>query len=99
MSNDPNMGAMKFMSVWFMPIMMFFICNNLSSALSYYYLLSNIITMGMTWYIRKFVVTEEKVRAEMALKAIQPKKKSKWQQRLEEAQKMQEQMRKQQGRR
>ena len=98
MSDDPNMAGMKFMSVWLMPIMMFFICNNLSSGLSYYYLLSNIITMGMTWYIRKFVVTEDKVRAEMMVRASQPKKKSKWQQRLEEAQKMQEQMRKQQGR-
>ena len=98
MSDDPNMAGMKFMSVWLMPIMMFFICNNLSAALSYYYLLSNIITMGMTWYIRKFVVTEEKVRADMMLKANQPKKKSKWQQRLEEAQKMQEQMQKQQRR-
>ena len=95
MSDDPNMTGMKFMSLYLMPIMMFFICNNLSAALSYYYLLSNIITMGMTWYIRKFVVTEEKVRADMMLKASQPKKKSKWQQRLEEAQRMQEQMQKQ----
>ncbi len=94
MSDDPNMAGMKFMSVWLMPIMMFFICNNLSAALSYYYLLSNIITMGMTWYIRKFVVTEDKVRADMMIKAKQPKKKSKWQQRLEEAQRMQEQMQK-----
>ena len=98
MSDDPNMAGMKFMSVWLMPIMMFFICNNLSSALSYYYLLSNIITMIMTWYIRKFVVTEEKVRADMMLNANKPKQKSKWQQRLEEAQKMQEQMMKQQNR-
>lgn len=96
MSDDPNMAGMKFMSVWMMPIMMFFICNNLSSALSYYYLLSNIITMLQTWYIRKFVVTEDRVRAEMVAKANQPKKKSKWQQRLEEAQKMQQQMMKEQ---
>ena len=98
MSDDPNMAGMKFMSVWLMPIMMFFICNNLSAALSYYYLLSNIITMIMTWYIRKFVVTEEKVRADMMVNASKPKQKSKWQQRLEEAQKMQEQMQKQQKR-
>ena len=98
MSDDPNMAGMKFMSLYMMPIMMFFICNNLSSGLSYYYLLSNLITMGMTWYIRKYVVTDDKVRAEMMLKAKQPKKKSKWQMRLEEAQRMQEQMRKQQGR-
>ena len=99
MSDDPNMAGMKFMSLYMMPIMMFFICNNLSAALSYYYLLSNLITMGVTWYIRKFVVTEEKVRAEMLLNANKPKQKSKWQQRLEEAQKMQEQMQKQQRRR
>ena len=99
MSDDPNMAGMKFMSLYLMPIMMFFICNNLSAALSYYYLLSNIITMIMTWYIRKFVVTEEKVRNDMMLNANKPKVKSKWQQRLEEAQKMQEQMQKQQGRR
>ena len=99
MSDDPNMAGMKFMSLYLMPIMMFFICNNLSAALSYYYLLSNIITMIMTWYIRKFVVTEEKVRNDMMLNANKPKAKSKWQQKLEEAQKMQEQMQKQQGRR
>jgi len=99
MSDDPNMAGMKFMSLYMMPIMMFFICNNLSAALSYYYLLSNIITMIVTWYIRKFVVTEEKVRADMMLNANKPKQKSKWQQRLEEAQKMQEQMQKQQRRR
>ena len=98
MSNDPNMAGMKFMSVWLMPIMMFFICNNLSAALSYYYLLSNIITMIMTWYIRKYVVTEDKVRADMMLKAKQPKKKSKCQLRLEEAQKIKEMMRMQEGR-
>ena len=98
MSDDPNMAGMKFMSVWLMPIMMFFICNNLSAALSYYYLLSNILTMIMTWYIRKYIVTEEKVRADMMLNASKPKQKSKWQQRLEEAQKMQEQMQKQQKR-
>ena len=99
MSDDPNMAGMKFMSLYMMPIMMFFICNNLSSALSYYYLLSNIITMVVTWYIRKFVVTPDKVHAEMVLNSNKPKQKSKWQQRLEEAQKMQGQMQKQQRRR
>ena len=92
MSDDPNMAGMKFMSLWLMPIMMFFICNNLSAALSYYYLLSNIITMGQTWYVRKFVVTDDKVRAEMVANSNKPKQKSKWQMRLEEAQRMQQQM-------
>ena len=95
MSDDPNMAGMKFMSLWLMPIMKFFICNNLSAALSYYYLLSNIITMGQTWYVRKFVVTDDKVRAEMVANANKPKQKSKWQMRLEEAQRMQQQMQQQ----
>ena len=99
MSDDPNMAGMKFMSLYMMPIMMFFICNNLSSGLSYYYLLSNLITMAMTWYIRKYVVTEDKVRADMMLNASKPQKKSKWQMRLEEAQRMQQQMQQQQNRR
>ena len=91
---DGGMPGMKFMSLYLMPIMMFFICNSLSSALSYYYLLSNLITMGMTWYIRKYVVTEDKIRAQMAAAATKPRQKSKWQLRLEEAQRMQEQMQK-----
>ena len=95
MSDDPNMAGMKFMSVWLMPIMMFFVCNNFSAALSYYYFISQLITIAMTWYLRKFVVTEDKVRAEMMLNVNKPKKKSKWQQRLEEAQRMQEQMQQQ----
>ena len=85
------------MSVWLMPIMMFFICNNLSAALSYYYLLSQLIAIVQTWAIRKSINKDailEKVRAS----AGKPVPKSKWQQRLEEAQKMQEQMQREQAR-
>ena len=96
MSNDPNMAGMKFMSVWLMPIMMLFICNNLSSGLSYYYLLSNLITMFQTWFVRRFVVDEKKIHAQLAATEGKPLPKSKWQQRLEEAQKMQEQALKEQ---
>ena len=99
MSNDPNMAGMKFMSVWLMPIMMLFICNNLSSGLSYYYLLSNLITMFQTWFIRRFVVDEKKIHAQLAATEGKPLPKSKWQQRLEEAQKMQEKALKEQQRR
>ena len=94
-ADDPNMASMRFMSVWMMPIMMFFICNSLSSGLSYYYLLSNLITMGETFIIKKYCVNPDAIMAK--LKASEGKKqpKSKWQIRLEEAQRMQEQMMKQ----
>ncbi len=95
-ANDPSAASMRFMSVWMMPIMMFFICNNLSAALSYYYLLSQLIAIVQTWAIRKSINKDailEKVRAS----AGKPVPKSKWQQRLEEAQKMQEQMQREQA--
>ena len=94
--NDPNSKMMRAMSIYMMPIMMFFICNNLSSGLSYYYLLSNLITMLETWIIKKWFVKPEAIMAR--LKASEGKKvvKSKWQQRLEEAQKMQQQALKEQ---
>ncbi len=97
--NDPNAKMMQAMSLYMMPIMMFFICNNLSSGLSYYYLLSNLITMLETWVIRKWIINPQDViaKVEAADKENKPAPKSKWQQRLEEAQKMQREMEKQRG--
>lgn len=94
--NDPNMASMRFMSVWMMPIMMFFICNSLSAGLTYYYLLSNLITMLETWIIKKFFVRPEDVLEKLKASEGKAMPKSKWQQRLEEAQKMQRQMMKEQ---
>ena len=94
--DDPNAKMMRAMSLYMMPIMMFFICNNLSSGLSYYYLLSNLITMLETWIIKKWFVDADAIRAKIAAadeKGNAPK--SKWQQRLEEAQKMQREYQKQ----
>ena len=89
--NDPSAKMMKFMSVWLMPIMMFFICNSLSAGLSYYYLLSNLITMLETWIIRKWFVHPEEILAKVRASEGKPMPKTKWQLRLEEAQKMQRQ--------
>ena len=88
--DDPSAQSMRFMSLWMMPIMMFFICNNLSSALSYYYLLSQLIAMLEIWIIRKFIVKPEEVVAKVKASEGKPIPKSKFQQRLEEAQKMQQ---------
>ena len=82
-----------------MPVMTRCSCNNRSSGLSYYYLLSNLITMFQTWFVKRYVVKPEKIYAQMAAAAVKPAKKSKWQQRLEEAQKMQQQMAKEQAKR
>ena len=89
-SDDPQMAPMRFMSVYLMPVMMFFICNGLSAALSYYYLLSNLVTMVQTFVIRKWIVRPEKLLAQIEANRNKPLPKSKWQQKLEEAQKMAE---------
>lgn len=96
-ANDPSAASMRFMSLWMMPVMMFFICNGLSAALSYYYLLSQLISIAQAWIIRRSIKPEailEKVRASEG----RPMPKSKWQQRLEEVQKLQEQQLREQQR-
>ena len=94
-SNDPSAKSMQFMSVWMMPIMMFFICNNLSSGLSYYYLISQLISMVEIFIIRKWCVKPKDVLEKVEASKGKPLPKSKWQMRLEEAQKLQEQQMKQ----
>lgn len=98
-TTDPQMAPMRFMSVWLMPLMMFFICNSLSAGLSYYYLVSNLLMMVQTFIIKKWVVNPEKIRAQIEASKNKPLPKSKWQMRLEAAQKMAEQQQKAKGRR
>lgn len=97
-SDDPSAKSMQIMSVWMMPIMMFFICNSLSSGLSYYYLVSQLISMVEIFIIRKWCVKPQAVIAKVEASKGKPLPKSKWQQRLEEAQKLQQQQMKQQQR-
>lgn len=89
--NDPNAASMRLMSQWMMPIMMFFICNSLSAALSYYYLVSQLISMLEIGIIKKFFVHPEELLAKVRASAGKPLPKSKFQLRLEEAQRMQQQ--------
>ena len=90
-SAGPQMAGMKFMTVWMMPIMMLMWMNNYASGLCYYYFLSQMVTIAQTYIIR-LTVTDEKLRAKMVENAKKPKKKSKWQLRLEEAQRQQQAM-------
>ena len=87
----PQMFGMKFMMLYLMPLMLLFWFNNYSSGLSYYYLVSNIITIGQTYGFR-FIVNEEKLHQRMKENAKKPRKMSKFQQRYEEMMKQREQM-------
>ena len=90
-SSQPQMAGMKFMMVYMMPIMMLFWFNSYSSGLCYYYLLSNLFTIGQTLVIRR-MVDDNKIHAIMQANAAKKSKgkKSKFQQRYEELMRQQE---------
>ena len=99
---NAGMPGMKFM-MYFMPFMMLFMFNSMAAGLNLYYFCSLSITMLQMVLIRKFT-NEKKVRARMAAydakhKNGGPQKKSKFQQRLEEMQRMTEEMQKKQNKR
>ena len=96
-SSGNQMPGMKWM-MYLMPLMFLVFFNNYAAGLSYYYFLSLLITIIETYSVRLFV-KEDKVRAEMAAKAKQPKKKGWWAQKLEEAQRQQKAMMEEQQRR
>ncbi len=93
MGGQDQMKGMRFMMLYLMPVMLLLWFNDSASGLSYYYLLSNIITLGQTYAFR-LAVSDEKLHARMransAKKAAKPQKKSKWAERLEQMQKQAE---------
>ena len=92
MPQQQGMPSMKLM-IWLFPIMMLFFLNNFSAGLSYYYLLANVISILQMTLFKHLFVNEDKIRAELVKNMKTPKKKSRWQQRLEDLQKQQQQAR------
>ncbi len=88
MPTQQGMPSMKLM-IWLFPIMMLFFLNNFSAGLSYYYLLANVISILQMTVLKSWFVNEEKIRGQLLLNMKTPKKKTRWQLRLEEMQKQQ----------
>ena len=88
---NQSMPGMKLM-MYLMPVMMVFWFNSYSSGLSYYYFLSNIVTIGQTLLISKFFINETDILAQLNAKKAtsKPKPKSKFQEKLEQIQKQQQ---------
>ena len=87
--NEQQMKMMRWM-MYLMPIMFLGIFNSYSSGLSYYYLLVNLITFAQMGIFR-LTVNEEKIRAKIQERKNKPAPKSKWQQRMENMVKQQQQ--------
>ena len=75
--------ALKYMPYIF-PVMLLFIFNRLPSALTWYYTVSNIVTLILQLIIQKFIINHDKILAEIDVKRKTPKKKSNWQSKYEQ---------------
>ena len=94
---QPGMPNMKVI-MYIFPLMMIFFFNNYSAGLSYYYFISTLVSILIMVIIKQFFADEDKLRAKMAERkakaASNPKekKKSRFQEKLEEMQKKQLEM-------
>ena len=95
---QPGMPNMKFM-IYLMPIMMLFFFNNYASGLSLYYLISNLITIGIMLVIKKYIIDEQKIFLQIEENKKKPKKQSRFQRKMEEIMEQAEQQKRSSRRR
>lgn len=87
--SGPQMAQMKWM-MYLMPIMFLGFFNNYAAGLSYYYFLANMVTFGQQFVMRKYFIDEASILSKIEQNKKKPVKKSKFQKRLEEMAKKQQ---------
>lgn len=95
MTPDQSNPAMKYMP-YIMPVFLLLFFNSLASALTWYYTVSNLITLGLQFVIQHYIIDHEKILAQLKENRAKPKTKSKWQERMEQMQEQQRGMQKRQ---
>jgi YidC/Oxa1 family membrane protein insertase len=93
MTPDQNNPAMKYMP-YIMPVFLLFFFNRLSSALTWYYTVSNLVTLCLQFVIQNYIIDHAKILAQLQANRSKPKAKSKWQERLEQMQEAQKEAQK-----
>lgn len=79
--------------IYVSPLMMLFFFNSYASGLSLYYFISNLISIGLLLVIKNYIVDEDKIHAQIQEnKKKEPKKPSKFQQKLQDVMAQQEAM-------
>lgn len=81
--------AMKYMQ-YVMPLFFLGFFNSYASGLTLYLLFSNLITIAQTIITRNYIIDKDKILAMMEEHRKKPKKKSGWQERLDQAMKEQQ---------
>ncbi|WP_121354299.1 membrane protein insertase YidC [Flavisolibacter nicotianae] len=99
MASTPDQGnpVLKYMP-YFFPFVLLFVFNKLPAGLTWYYTVSNIITLALQFVIQTYIINHDKILARMEENRKKPKTKSKWQERLEQMQDQQKQIQQQQKR-
>jgi YidC/Oxa1 family membrane protein insertase len=94
MSNTADQGnpVLKYMP-YFFPVILLFIFNRLPSGLTWYYTVSNVITLGLQFVIQNYIINHDTIIAQIEANRKKPKKQNKWQERLTQMQEQQKQMR------
>ena len=88
---DQSNPVLKYMP-YFFPIILLFVFNKLPSGLTWYYTVSNIITLVLQFVIQNYIIDHDKILAKMEENRKKPKKQSKWQERIAQMQEQQKKM-------
>ncbi|HXB05861.1 MAG TPA: membrane protein insertase YidC [Puia sp.] len=96
MTPDQSNPAMKYMP-YIMPVFLLLFFNRLASALTWYYTVSNVITLALQFVIQNYIIDHAKILSKLQENRTKPKTKSKWQERLEQMQEAQKEAQKRSG--
>lgn len=91
MTPDQNNPVLKYMPYIF-PIILFFVFNALPSGLTWYYTVSNIITLVLQFVIQNYIIDHDKILVKIEENRKKPKQPSKWQERMAQMQEQQKRM-------
>ena len=82
----PDMSKIMKIMIYVSPIMMLFIFNSYGSGLSLYNFISNLITIGIMFVIKNYIVDDKKIHAQIQENKLkEPKKPGKFQQKIQQA--------------
>jgi YidC/Oxa1 family membrane protein insertase len=96
MTADQNNPMMKYLP-FIMPVMFLGIFNKLPAALTFYYFVSNVITLGLQFVIQQWIIDPEKIHAKIQAKKNEPPKENKLMKKMMEMQKQNEERMKKGG--
>lgn len=97
MTPDQSNPVLKYMPYIF-PVFLLFFFNRLPSGLTWYYTVSNLVTLALQFVIQNYIIDHNKILAKIEANRKKPKTKSKWQERLEQMQEQQKKVKEMQQR-